>query len=116
MNMGAHAENRDLADLWVRSLDDIESLSRVEQASLFAFLSRVLRVAEAIHIHHTDGTIDEGLWTGIDASITDIVTTTTLRKYWEVRKHWFGPEFQKYVSERMESRAEMEFYPLDHSE
>jgi hypothetical protein len=114
-HIGAFTESPHLAALWVRGLNGIESLSREEQAILFAFIARVLRVSEAIHIHHTDRTIDAGLWAGIDASLTDILATAALRRYWEIRNHWFGPEFRKYVSGRIQSRPEIDFYPVDHS-
>ena len=112
-HIGGFAENRPLAAIWIKSLQDKESLTEEEQAMLFAHLARLLRVSEAIHIHHRDKTIDAGLWAGIDTALSDVVATPILRQYWPIRKHWFGPQFQDYVSKLIEARAAIDFYPND---
>jgi len=114
-SFGAIGLDPQLASLWVRSLSGVGSLSREEQAQLFARIATTLRVSEAMYIHHTEGTIDAGLWTGIDANLTDLLATAPMREYWEIRHHWFSPKFQQYVSERIKSRSGSDFYPLSHS-
>jgi len=114
-SFGAIGSDPQVAALWVRSLSGIGSLARNEQAQLFARIANTLRVSEAMYIHHTEGTIDAGLWTGIDAALTDLLATAPMQEYWAIRHHWFSPKFQQYVSERVTSRSDFEFYPLSQS-
>ena len=57
--------------------------------------------------------MDEGLWEGIDACLTDILGVPAMCEYWEIRGHWFSNEFRQYVAKRIEIAAGKEFYPTD---
>jgi hypothetical protein len=71
-HIGAEVDNPHVADIWIKGLDDPESLKREEQAVLFAFVARILRVSKAIYIHHRGETVGADLWAGIAAALTDM--------------------------------------------
>ena len=60
-HIGAMVENPHMAGIWIKALENPDSVKREEQAILFAFIARILRVSEAIFIHHREETIDADL-------------------------------------------------------
>src|ERR1700731_2775497 len=53
------AENADLARVWRKGLEDLQSLSAEEQARFFHSTYQFLKAFETIHFHHIYGLMDE---------------------------------------------------------
>ncbi len=86
-SIGALADNRDLALVWANGHRDLSALDATDKAMFFAHSARILRVSEAIYFHYRDGTMDESLWEGIDACLTDVLGVPAMGEYWEIRGH-----------------------------
>ena len=71
--IGAAADNAQLATLITQGYTDHEKFELEERIQLSAHLSRIVRVSEAIYMHHLDSTIDEELWEGVNSAFVDMM-------------------------------------------
>ena len=111
--VGALAENPGLAAIAARGASGYGHLELVERVQISAHLSRIMRVTEAIYMHHLDDTIDGQLWTAIDASTRDIVNYAgVFDGWWPTRRHWFTKAFAEYVDSLMDSAAPVDIYAV----
>jgi len=108
---GALADHPELSAAFSKGLQNMDELEDVEKVMVFAHFGRVLRISEAIYLHHHHGTISESLWNGVDSSITDMLRIPAVRQYWPIRRHWFCAEFQAYLDARVEALDPTDFYP-----
>ena len=110
--VGAYATNPQLAAAGTRSLEDIGNLDMAEQAMVFAHMGRICRVSEAMYVHYREGSIDQDLWEGIDACLSDIMSVRGSRQYWKIRQRWFSRAFREYVESLIDNAEPIiDFYP-----
>ncbi len=57
-------ENAEMSRIWGTGLEEIQSLSREDQARFFHATHQFLKALETIHFHHINGLMDEQLWHG----------------------------------------------------
>ena len=110
--VGAPADNPSLAAIAAKGLDDYGQLDLEERAQLSAHMSRIMRVSEAIYMHHHDGTIDCELWDGISSALTDISNLPFFEQWWTTRRHWFGKTFRNYVDSLICSDKQTNFFGI----
>ena len=110
--VGALADNPQLAVIVAKGLHDYGQLEVAERAQVSAHLSRIMRVSEAIFMHHRDGTIDAELWNGINSSLDDISNMPLVNQWWPTRRHWFGESFRNHIDVLMQSDKRTDAYPV----
>ena len=108
---GALADHPQLSAAFSKGLEDLGGLDETEKVMVFAHFGRVLRISEAIFLHHVHGTVSASLWNGVDSSITDMLRVPAVRQYWQIRRHWFCEEFQAYAAARIQDFDPIDFYP-----
>ena len=63
------------------------------------------RLVELAHLHYRLGNIPESFWNGQAAHLEGLMSYAGVRKIWEIRKHVFSEEFQKFVNESLEGSS-----------
>jgi hypothetical protein len=86
-----------LAELWLRGMQDLESLDEVEKVRFSALAAQCARVFESALVQHDKGALDEDVWTGFQPAIRDVFSQPGVKTWWEKRKHWHSSGFQILV-------------------
>ena len=85
------------AELTIKALKDVGSLSDSERLQFNAISQRYLRVWEQAHYQFTEGHLDEELWQSIHETYVDLFGEGSIRAVWELRKHAYRQSFRDYV-------------------
>jgi hypothetical protein len=92
------------AALFLKALQDFDSLSDVERIRFSAHMSRFMRGAEAMFHRSKWGRIDDEVFAGITQGLKDICTYPGTKSWWLTREHWFSKEFRAFLAPYMESK------------
>lgn len=65
---GAVAENKEVAEIWVKGVENFDSLDLVEKSRFLADVSRTFRSTEGLLYLFLRGRLDSAIWKGIDQS------------------------------------------------
>ncbi len=89
-------------DVWTRGLSGLDALETDEE--LVRFSSMLLQAfwayEEVLH-YHKAGVIEEWAWIHAKAPVEHFMRTPGFQQWWQLRRDWFGEEFQAFVSDRM---------------
>ena len=89
-------------DVWTRGLSGLDALKDDEE--LVRFSSMLLQAfwayEEVLH-YHKAGVIEEWAWIHAKAPVEHFMRTPGFQQWWQLRRDWFGEEFQAFVSDRM---------------
>src|SRR6267378_5596376 len=91
------AENADLARVWRRGLQDLQSLSAEEQARFFHSTYQFLKAFETIHFHHIYGLMDEQIWQGWCGLLQHYIASPGIEHSWPLRRDLFSKRFREFV-------------------
>ena len=98
------ASDHSLADIFLRGLDDLSSLSPVETVRFFAFWQNTVFTLQNWFYQWREGALDEAFWTSFSHILTDIHTSPGYRSFWEQRKYLFTTEFTNYCETELFSK------------
>jgi len=87
----------DNADLWVKAIDDFDSLSPAERMRFIALTMCIVKVFEEAFYQVQADRFDEHYWQGMLAQYVDFMSTESAKKIWELRGHQFGEEFRLFT-------------------
>src|ERR1700682_1311366 len=93
------AENADLARLWRRGLEDLQSMPAEEQARFFHSAYQFLKAFETIHFHHIHGLMDEQIWQGWCGLLQHYIASPGMEHYWKLRQDLFSARFRQFIHE-----------------
>ena len=89
-------------DVWTRGLSGLDALETDEE--LVRFSSMLLQAfwayEEVLH-YHKAGVIEEWAWIHAKAPVEHFMRTPGFQQWWQLRRDWFGEEFQAFVNDRM---------------
>jgi hypothetical protein len=91
------AENADLARIWRRGLEDLNSLPAEEQARFFHSCYQFLKAFETIHFHHIHGVMDEQIWQGWAGLLKHYIASPGMEHYWKLRQELFSARFRDFI-------------------
>jgi hypothetical protein len=91
------AENGELADIFMRGLQDINGLSGLERVRLYGFFHKFFRTYENVLFQHEQGVLDLQTYQGITRQFMAIVSMPGGESYWGDRKSWFSDRFQAHI-------------------
>jgi len=103
------AENDQLADIFFRGLQDIQSLQPVEKFRFFALLHKFFRAYENAYYQFRNGALDDDAFEGLTQMMLMIKTTPGIITYWEERKGWYNKKFQLYINDEIMAADGEEF-------
>jgi hypothetical protein len=93
------AENAELARVWRRGLEDLQSLPAEEQARFFHSCYQFLKAFETIHFHHIHGVMDEQIWQGWCGLLRHYIASPGMEHYWKLREDLFSARFREFIRE-----------------
>ncbi len=92
-------ENAEISRIWGTGLEEIQSLSREDQARFFHATHQFLKALETIHFHHINGLMDEQLWHGWQELLRHYIVAPGIARYWEIRSQLFSARFRAFVGQ-----------------
>lgn len=108
--MSTVAKNEDFADIWLRGLQDYESLNPVEKVRMSSFLGQLTNVTQGLLQQYQLGRLDQVTWEAFDSRVTDVIGSPGGRSWWRTRKHWFNKPLQTYYEELLSGEIKSEGY------
>ena len=99
------AETEQFANVVSKGIDDLGTLTKGEATQFFMWGFSFFRLVELAHLHYRLGNIPESFWNGQAAHLEGLMSYAGVRKIWEIRKHVFSEEFQKFVNESLEGNS-----------
>lgn len=102
------AAHQDLYAIWMRGIEDFDSLSPEERGRFSALLVNLTQIFEGLHLHHRDGKVDAGLWESFDNRLRDVFALPGVQKWWALRRHWHTQGFQRHVDRAIATCRERE--------
>ena len=91
------AQSAELADVFRRGLEDLDSLDPTERVRFFAHLTTAIRGWEKMFLVRKRGALDEELWSGSHESFKSACRAPGVRAYWRIRRSTFCQDFRDYV-------------------
>ena len=89
----------DLAGLYYRGCQDLESLEGLDRARFGWFMHQIFRNMEDVHHQHLKGHLDPHLWRGLEVTMRDLNTAPGVQAWWRSHSLYFGgEEFAKFIN------------------
>jgi len=98
---GEVANNRELAECWLKGATRFDRLDEVDQARMVLFDQRALAAWNQLFLLRQDGLVPESQWQELLWSMKHFGSRQSARASWKVSKDSFGKPFQDFVSEHM---------------
>ena len=89
-------DNADFARTWSIGLADPKALKDEEWVRFVAYASALFRLYESSRVQWLNGRLDEEHWNTIEHQAADFGHLPGLQHAWQLRGHWFSPEFRKW--------------------
>jgi hypothetical protein len=89
-------------DIWSRGLSGLDALKDDEEIVRFSsmLLQAFWAYEEVLH-YRKAGLVEDWAWTHAKAPVEHFMRTPGFQEWWELRKDWFGEEFQAHVDAKM---------------
>ena len=94
----SQAQDREFATLLAKGLQDLASLDPVEKVRFLSHIGHLLRLYEAVYFYHDEGALDDRIWKGFEAAITDVMSYPGMQAAVAVRRHHISDAFGAYLS------------------
>lgn len=89
-------DNGDFARAWSIGLERPQELTEAEWVRFVAYASALFRLYESSRVQWLNGRLDEEHWRTIERQATDFGHLPGLKIAWQLRGHWFSPEFRSW--------------------
>ena len=89
-------DNADFARLWSIGLTDPKALGEEDWVRFVAYASALFRLYESSRVQWLNGRLDEEHWHTIERQAADFGHLPGLQLAWNLRGHWFSPEFRAW--------------------
>lgn len=106
-------ETPGLADVWARGTSDFQRLSSEERVRFMAFVTYTHRIWEGLHQEYLRGQLDEGLWHAHAQMLRDVQVLSGVKHAWNIRKHIFSADFQRFYEANADAGIAQDIYGLD---
>jgi hypothetical protein len=98
---GEVANNRELAEYWLKGASEFDSLDEVDKQRVLLFEWRAITAWNQLFQLRQDGLMPESQWNELLWAIRNFGRRQSAREAWQVFKDAFGRPFQDFVSEYM---------------
>ncbi len=78
---------------------DFDSLPDDEKAQFLVWIFSWFRVLEQAHLYQKRGILDPEIWTGHVVYLRQVMKSSAIQSWWEIRKIFFSESFQAFVDE-----------------
>ena len=86
-----------MADIWVRGIEDFDSLTPPQRIRFVIYLMGSIRSFEDAYFQWREGRLEDDVWRSLLAPLLDVKSTEAFARFWELRRHQIRPEFADYV-------------------
>ena len=100
-----------LADVMHQGANGLSSLKDGDLIRFMAFTDTNFMTYQALHLQWQKGTLDENLLDTYKHTITALLQHKGQQEWWELRRHWFNPDFQKYIEKAIVEGAREPMHP-----
>ena len=107
---GPLAMDASLVDVFVRGLDDPETLTRVETARFFAFWQNAIFTMQNWFYQWRQGALDDGFWMSWSKIMIENNPTPGFRLFWDQRKYLYTEEFTNYCQTELFTKKPSDGY------
>jgi hypothetical protein len=105
------SSHSDLTELWLRGIDDLESLEGVDLRRFGSHIHQLFRNAEDAYHQHLEGHLDPRMWRGLEAVMRDVNMAPGVQAWWRSHSHWFGgEEFVKFINHEQQTAKPPRLY------
>jgi hypothetical protein len=89
-------DNREFARAWWVGISDPKALKEEEWVQFVAYASALFRLYESSRVQWLNGRLDDEHWHTVERQAMDFGHLPGLRLAWNLRGHWFSPEFRAW--------------------
>ena len=104
------AQNNELADIFFRGMQDLNTLDAIERLRLYSYYHKFFRTMENVHYQFSHGALEPGQFKGITNQFVFLISLPGGLVYWQERRRWYNDDFQTYLD------AELAAYDRQHEE
>jgi len=90
-------QNPELAAIWLKGIDDFNSLPDVQRLRFVIYLASTMRSFENAFFQMKANRLDNETWDTLTAVVRDVASTAGFQEFLKIRKHHFRPEFIAYL-------------------
>ena len=85
--------------------ENASALSEEERGQFAFWMFGYFRTLELAYHHYLAGNFNESMWEGYARHTQSLLNTPGVKKYWEIRKDVFSPEFASYIDKLAKERT-----------
>ena len=100
--VGLINSSKDLARVLHGGAGGLDNLQDEEVIQFCAFHDQCFITFEAFYFEWKRGLLLQQLWDTYRHVIVDLLMQPGQQEYWQMRRHWYDDEFQRYVEELLE--------------
>ena len=89
-------DNREFARAWSIGINEPNALKEEEWVQFVAYASALFRLYESSRVQWLNGRLDNEHWHTVERQAMDFGHLPGLRLAWDLRGHWFSPEFRAW--------------------
>ena len=99
----------DVAELYFRGVHDFAPLQGAELIRFSSLMMHMFRLYEDQFLQWTEGDLDPKVW-NLEAPLDDLLALPGVRAWWATRAHWFRPQFQLLVQDKLSEQRTPTIY------
>jgi hypothetical protein len=99
-----------LAELWIRGLNDFESLESGDRLRFGYLLYQLFYIFGELYNQKLDGHLDSRMWVPTEAVMRDINGYPGVQAWWPPRSHLFSKEFANYINQLQQTAKPPRLY------
>lgn len=114
------SESAELTRVVAKAMQEFDQLDDAELTQFNLWVFSWFRLVELVHHHYDAGHIPENFWEGQVAHLNGLLKLPPIRNLWEIRKHVFSEDFQRFVENVEDTQSTfdkpdmMKLYKHDH--
>ena len=98
------SDSSEFAEIWLKGVQNYETLPNVERVRLSMFFNRAMRILEQQYLHTARGTIDPVYFESAVAMYSEFLRFPGVQQWWPGSREQFEPQFRE-EAERLLKRA-----------
>jgi hypothetical protein len=88
-----------LAELWIRGLNDFESLESGDRIRFIFLLHQLFYIFGELYNQQLDGHLDPRMWGPTEAVMREFNAFPGVQAWWSSRSNFFSKEFANYINQ-----------------
>ena len=92
------AHDKELCEIYHRGVFKFDELTPLEQMRFTFKIASFFRVFDELHFQYAEGWLDNDVWVGLNAVVTDLIYYPGFKATWILREHQYSRKFQDYIN------------------